>query len=146
MTSRRSVTHTLSVLPDAYAICRLPAAGAIPEWAAGSSAGVVAIVRTEEELSVLCPESRMPPDLVATARGGWRALVVHGPLPFEMVGVIAGLSSVLAGEGISLLTVATFETDYLFVQAEALPRAIAALQRAGHAVEERLDAGRVRDA
>jgi len=42
----------------------------------------------------------------------------------------------LAGAGISLFTISTFNTDYLLVQVEQLQKAIAALRKAGHRIHE----------
>jgi hypothetical protein len=66
---------------------------------------------------------------------GWRCLKVAGPLDFSLVGILADLSGTLAAEGVSIFALSTFDTDYLLVKAPDLPRAIQALQRAGHTVQ-----------
>ena len=77
-------------------------------------------------------------------RGGWAG---HQPvettesfIPFldkEGYAVrIEETTGVLADAGVSLLAVATFDTDYLLVQAGSLERAVAALTAAGHSVSE----------
>jgi len=48
------------------------------------------------------------------------------------VGVLASLVGPLAAARVSLLTIATFDTDYLLVSSENLDPAISALERAGH--------------
>src|SRR5215211_7859821 len=54
---------TLRLLPDVYALTQLPAAAPTPPWA-GQSAGDVLLVitRTPAELSIVSPESYVPPD------------------------------------------------------------------------------------
>jgi hypothetical protein len=48
--------------------------------------------------------------------------------------VAAALTVPLAAAGVSVLPVGTYDTDYLFVREEALARAVAALEAAGHVV------------
>jgi hypothetical protein len=48
--------------------------------------------------------------------------------------VAAALTVPLAAAGVSVLPIATFDTDYLIVREESLPRALAALLAAGHVV------------
>jgi hypothetical protein len=51
-----------------------------------------------------------------------------------LTGVAAALTAPLAAAEISVLPVATYDTDYLFVRDAALERAVAALRAAGHTV------------
>jgi len=120
----------LTVLDGDLAVCRLAPDAALPAWADGP--GFTSLTRTDEELSVICAVSRVPADV--RRDGPWRALKVRGPFDFGVTGVMAALSRPLADAGISLLPVATFDTDYLLVKAEALDRAVAALTEAGHRV------------
>ena len=57
-----------------------------------------------------------------------------GTQDFALVGVLAGLAAPLAAAGVGLLALATYDTDYLLVKETDLPRAVAALEGAGHAV------------
>ncbi len=65
---------------------------------------------------------------------GFRRLEVAGPLDFDDTGVLASLASPLARARIPILTISTFDTDYLFVRQERLAGAVAALERAGHRI------------
>ena len=65
---------------------------------------------------------------------GWRGLKVVGPLDFALTGVAAALTAPLAAAELSVLVVATYDTDYLFVRESALAAAVAALEVAGHRV------------
>jgi hypothetical protein len=124
-------THlTLILMPDTFAICRLAASAASPAWAAAGAFS--AVVRTPEELSIVCIEQAAPPD-VACQRG-WRGLQVGGPLDFALIGVLAGLAVPLAEAGVSIFVVSTYDTDYLFVREQQLGAAVSALRCAGHAV------------
>lgn len=57
-------------LDGPYAITRLPADAAIPDWADGD--GLVSITRADDELSIVCAAVRAP----ETADTGWSALRV----------------------------------------------------------------------
>src|SRR4051794_29230152 len=117
----------LTVLPDAYAICRLDADAAIPTWATAS--GFFSITRTTEELSIVCLQSLVP-DGIKCERD-WRCFKLAGPIPFTTVGVLASLVAPLAEVGISVFAISTFDTDYLLVKETALSKASEALRQAG---------------
>jgi len=118
----------LSTLPETYAIVGLPQGAPLPAWATQGS--FFSITRTSDELSVIVEESRVPADV--HSQGGWRVIKVHGPFMLSEVGVLASLVGPLAAARVSVLTIATFDTDYLLVSSENLDPAISALERAGH--------------
>ena len=120
----------LDLLPNVFAVCRLDPSAELPD-ATGSGA-FWSVTRTADELSVICAEEGIPDG--AVVEGGWRGLRVAGPLDFALTGVSAALTVPLAAAGVSVLPIATFDTDYLFVREESLPRALAALLAAGHVV------------
>jgi hypothetical protein len=94
--------------------------------------GFFSITRTGEELSVVCREVLVPEGI--RAERGWRAIRVAGVLDLSQVGVLASLAVPLAGAGISLFALSTFDTDYLLVKEQDLGRAVEVLVAAGHAV------------
>jgi hypothetical protein len=53
-----------------------------------------------------------------------------------MVGVLAGISRVLADAGVSIFCVATFDTDYVLLRSVDLERGLAALRAGGALVKE----------
>ena len=59
---------------------------------------------------------------------------VIGPLPFEMVGVIAGISSALAQAKIPLFVLSTFDTDYILVKKELIEDAASVLSNEGYKI------------
>lgn len=122
----------LVLLPGRLTVARLPGAAAVPAWADG--AGFVSITRREGELSIVCADGRVPPE--ARAERGWRALEVEGPIDFQAVGVLHGLTGPLTRAGISVFAVATFDTDVLLVREEALGGAVEALRAAGVEVDD----------
>ena len=85
----------------------------------------------------MCATARVPstPAPASLAReDGWRALQVVGPFAFTEVGVLLQVAAPLAAAGISILAMATFDTDYVLVQESQLARAVAELRAAGHMV------------
>jgi len=120
----------LSLAGGSIAICRLDAGASIPRWA--SRGAFTSITRTPRELSVVCDESTVPARV--KAERGWRALVVDGPLDFNLTGVIAGLAGVLAKAAVSVFVVSTYDTDYVLVRDHAVARAVVALRAAGYRV------------
>ncbi|OGO38538.1 MAG: hypothetical protein A2W35_15990 [Chloroflexi bacterium RBG_16_57_11] len=120
----------LMILPERLAVCRLPAEAASPDWARPGV--LLAQVRTTDELSIVCNERYVPPEV--RAERGWRAIQVQGPLEFSMVGVLAAMAVPLAQVGISIFVLSTFDTDFVLVKEDALDRAVNALTQAGFLV------------
>lgn len=132
MGSQKKTTQLrLRVLPELLSICRLPPGSPPPDWCQASPFGAVAW--SGEETSVITEEARVPADV--KRNGPWRALMVVGPLDFALIGVLAGLSSVLAKTGIPILAVSTFDTDYLLVPCHQLEAAVSALVGAGYDIQ-----------
>jgi hypothetical protein len=121
----------LILLPDTLAICRLAADAAIPNWAAGPGT-FLTVSRTAEELSITTVQGTVPDG--AHCERNYRAFKVQGPLPLNLVGVLASIASPLAEAGLSIFAISTFDTDYVLVKTDVLESAIAALKRVGHTV------------
>jgi hypothetical protein len=113
----------LILLPDSLAICRLSKDAPIPQWAVAGN--FYAVFRSEEELSIVCPDGHPPADVKTDS--GWRALKVQGPLPLSEIGVIAALSAPLAQGGIPVFVISTFDTDYLLIKEADLSKAVRVL-------------------
>ncbi len=122
---------TLTVLNDTFAVCRLEQNSAIPAWAVNSTFS--SITRTPGELSVICRQSDVPDGIMCEK--GWRCLQVQGPLDFALTGILASLATTLAEAGVSIFAISTFNTDYVLVKENDLPRATQALSEAGHVVQ-----------
>jgi len=98
-------------------------------WPPRGGGAFFSVTRTGDELSVVCLEAEAPPG--ARVEGGWRALKLQGPIPFSEVGVLSALAGALAGAGLSLFALSTYDTDYLLVKEVDLPGALEALREAG---------------
>ena len=120
----------LHLVKSTLAVARLPANAGLPWWAAAS--GFLSVTRTPDETSVVCDAERVPDGV--RAERGLRALRVAGTIPFETTGVLVSLATPLAGAGVPIFVVSTFDTDYLLVPEAMTASAISALQKAGHTV------------
>jgi hypothetical protein len=122
-------TLTLHLLPDQYAVAR--SNGSItqtPAWDANSK--LLALIQTPGETTLVCREEDLPTGY--TAEVGWRALVVEGPLAFELTGILASLAEPLAQAGVSIYAISTYSTDIILIKENMLSQATAALNAAGH--------------
>lgn len=91
--------------------------------------------KTRDEHSLVCPTEAVPANCIRR-EDGWRAFYIAGVLDFSLIGILAGISSVLADAGIGIFALSTYNTDYIFVKEEALGQAVDALSRAGYNMEE----------
>ena len=123
----------LDLLPEPYAICRLPAGTPLPSKLPGEG-GVVTVTWTSDEVSVICPMDRVPPD--AQAGDQWRCLRVAGNVPLTLTGILNSLTGPLAEARVNICAFSTHDTDYLLVPEVRLGEAVATLTRAGHRVRE----------
>jgi len=117
--------------PESFCIHRLP-----PDRQLNldrlSAVSWYSMTRTDDELSVIAPDDI---DLGPGERqAGWSCLQIADVLDFALVGVIAGISSVLADANVSIFTVSTYNTDYILVRTSDVDTAVRALTAAGHVV------------
>ncbi len=117
----------LTLLPEAYAIWKLPATAPLPQ------VPFFAAIRTGDELSLVTEEALAPSGV--PCERGWRALKVAGPLDFSLTGILAALAVPLADAKIPIFALSTFDTDYILVKETQLTAAVAALESAGHTIQ-----------
>ncbi len=116
----------LSLLPVTLGVARLPAGSAPPAWIDWSDL-LVSISRTDDEVSIICPEHRIPDDV--TCEKGWRVFKVAGPLDISLTGVLFSLLTPLAEAGVPILALSTYDTDYVLVRDGSVADAASALRR-----------------
>lgn len=121
----------LRLLPPTFGILKLAPSDTVPAWA--TSADYFFIAKTEDELSIMCPQRVIPADVTYSA--DWRCFRVDGDLEFDEIGVVARVSKPLADAGMSLFLVSTHDRDYVFVAQPDLDRAIKIYQSAGFTVD-----------
>jgi hypothetical protein len=115
-------------LSGAYAIVRLAADAAVPEWATNGE--FTSVTRTRDELSIVCPTENLPADVASPHR--WTCLKLEGPFPFSQTGVLLSFIEPLSSNRIPVFAISTYDTDYVLIQEEFLTSALQVLSRAGH--------------
>ena len=115
-------------LKGPYAVVRLAADAAVPEWATGGD--FTSITRTADELSIVCRAENLPREIPSSHR--WQCLKLEGPFPFSQTGILLSFIAPLASAGVPVFAISTFDTDYVLVQHEFAEVALDAVQRAGH--------------
>jgi uncharacterized protein len=121
----------LEVLPDTFAICRLPADAAVPAWAL-APAPFLTVTRSGGELSITALQRNVPADLRCLR--DYRAIRVRGSMAPDLVGILLSIAEPLANARLSIFAIATHDTDYVLVKASDLPAAVNALREAGHEI------------
>ncbi|WP_051366595.1 ACT domain-containing protein [Hamadaea tsunoensis] len=140
----------LLLLPEQYAVCRLPAGSPIPAEVLPSSnrpgararsaaggvedPGVVAVTWTSDETSVICRVDRVPAG--AVVQSGWRCFKVAGPLDLALTGILASIAAPLAQARVNIFAFSTFDTDYVLVPGVRTAAAVSVLSAAGHRITE----------
>lgn len=109
-----------------FAVCRLH-----PETVVDTTGDFLFYAKTDNEISLVC-DVRDCPSGVEKVEYGWSGLKIAGTLAFSMVGVIAGISSLLAKANISIFVVSTYNTDYIFLKVQQYKEAIQVLSAAGY--------------
>jgi hypothetical protein len=125
----------LVLLPDDYAVCRLPGGRPLPPGLGPGSAagtGVVSITWTPTETSIICTVDLAPSDGIVNTP--WRCLRVNGPVNLALTGILASLVNPLADARVNIFAFSTHDTDYVLVPAVRLDEALSALAAAGHRV------------
>lgn len=117
-----------SVAAQGLVVCRLEAEAIVPAWAPRGA--FFSVTRTPEELSIVCAEERVPPEVKRSGR--CVLLKLQGPFPLSETGVLSAFVAPLAAVGVPVFVVATYDTDYVLVPEEAQEKALEALKTAGH--------------
>lgn len=123
MKKPQSYALTLSVREEKLAVCSIGPESEIPAWAVDGP--FFSLTRTE---------ACVPSDVACEK--GWRALKLEGPFDFDMTGVLVSVAAPLAEAEVSVLAIATYETDYVLVREDQLGAALSVLARVGHTVQE----------
>ena len=117
---------------------RLPA-GEEPSWD-WRTGPLASITYTDSETSVVCAFESVPSG--TKVQGPLVAFEIAGPLDFSTVGVLSGLLEPLAKQGISILALSTYDTDWILIQAQHADEAMATWKRDGNtAAPARLSGG-----
>jgi len=118
----------IKILNEDFSIHRLNADSKIPGELNGEE--IFWIGKTNEELSIVC-KSEIKISAPKTD-DGWKAIKLIGPLDLSEIGILAGITKVLAEAGINIFALSTFDTDYILVKKSKINSAIKALETNGY--------------
>ena len=118
----------LHFLATTYSICQLNPTDAVPKWANG----FLSISRTADELTIIV-ESECVPDGIK-AEHDFAGFRVVGKIAFDVIGVIAAISQVLAAANIPIFAISTYDTDYFLISRHNVELTQTALKQSGHEI------------
>ena len=118
----------LRKLPYERTVCKVESAESID-----LTSNFLFIGKTEEEISIVCETSETP-NATTAREDGWKGFVIRGVLDFSLIGILSGISTVLAQNGIGIFAISTYNTDYILVKAENFEPAELSLVAAGYDV------------
>lgn len=121
---------TMKLFDEKYGVCRLDSNADIPIWS--TSCEFFSITKTDDELSVVCEETKIPDNIIAERN--WRIIKILGPLDFSLVGILSKISKALADNNISIFAISTYDTDYILVKNNDIDNAIKVLKRANYSI------------
>jgi uncharacterized protein len=108
-------------------IVRLSPHAVLPAWLDLAEPPLVSVTFSPNELSIVCPARLVPHG--HPGEGPWRAFEIEGPIDFALTGVLASVLNPLAGAGLGIFALSTYDTDWILVRAEKLAAARAALAK-----------------
>ena len=88
---------------------------------------------TDQEKSLVCPTEIVPKNTI-TREDGWKAVRICGELDFSLIGILAGITRILAERRIGIFAISTFSTDYVLTKEVEYEKAIHALKEAGYSI------------
>lgn len=121
---------TLELLPQTFTVCKvrdLKDIDLFPDYCF--------VGKTETECSLVCPAEHVPPNTL-DREDGWRSLRVEGQLDFSLIGILSGISAILAKAQVGIFVISTFDTDYILLKEVQLSTAVEALEKQGIPVRE----------
>ena len=123
-----AVSALLEIIEYALTVCKV-----VSELDVDLNKELYIIGKTDEEYSLVCITDDAPADTVERD-DGWRGFRIQGILDFSMIGILAGISGVLAENKIGIFVISTFNTDYILVKEENFDRALEVLASAGYEI------------
>ena len=118
----------LEILDMRLSICKLGDVSAID-----TGIGFCFIGITDQEISLVCRTEDVPEN-TACRDDGWRGLRIRGILDFSLIGILSGISRILAENGIGIFAVSTYNTDYILVKEDNFEKALDVLASSGYGI------------
>ncbi len=93
------------------------------------------IGKTDEEKSLVCLTSDVPPNVIERD-DGWKDFRIQGILDFSLIGILSKIAEILAKNSISIFAISTYNTDYVLIKKENYQKALDILEYSGYEVVE----------
>ena len=93
------------------------------------------IGKTDEEKSLVCVTSVVPPNVIQRD-DGWKGSRIQGILDFSLIGILSKIAELLAKNSISILAISTYNTDYVLIKKENYEKALDILERSSYEIVE----------
>ena len=122
----------LTVHPRPVKIAQLAPGADVPKWARGQEP-LSSVTWNAEETSLIAPADLVPGDVEAA--GPFHAVQIEGTLDITLTGVLSGLLAPLAEARVPVITLSTYETDWILVPVDHVERAANLWRYHGHTVD-----------
>lgn len=93
------------------------------------------IGKTDEELSLVCSTESVP-DNTLSRDDGWKAFRIQGVLDFSLIGILSGITTLLADNKIWVFAISTYNTDYILTKKENFEDALRVLSDNGYIIKK----------
>lgn len=119
---RQSTNIKFSVDPSKYTISKLDS---VPT----STDKIFAIIKDQHEVTVVAKEGFVSQPIAV--EGFFKRITFDVALPYDLIGFVAYVSTLLANANVSILVYSAFSTDHLFVKEEDIGRTVQTLEKDG---------------
>ncbi len=92
------------------------------------------LTKTPNEVSMLFEESNIPDVPWQKIEKNWRGFCLDSTFAFTEIGILKQVINPLADAKISILALATFDTDYVFISGVDFERALDVLKKSGFTI------------
>jgi hypothetical protein len=96
---------------------------------------VFAIIKEQKEITVVAKEGFVSQPI--SVEGYFKRITFDFLLPYDLIGFVAHISTLLASKNIAILVYSAYSTDHLFVKEEDLDGAVDALEKDGMTYSKR---------
>ena len=93
------------------------------------------IGKTDEEKSLVCITSDVPPNVIKRD-DGWKGFRIQGILDFSLIGILSEIAENKKKNSISIFAISTYNTDYVLIKKENYQRALDILKRSGYKITD----------
>ena len=125
---RQNTNVKFSVDSSKYIIAKVDS---VPEF----SDKVFAIIKEQKEITVVAKEGFVSQPI--SVEGYFKRITFDFLLPYDLIGFVAHISTLLASKNIAILVYSAYSTDHLFVKEEDLDGAVDALEKDGMTYSKR---------